>query len=599
MVCCAKAIFKVWINVRNCVAVGSLVCANGLLAQHSDFGKPLNIPLELSASFAELRANTFHSGLDFKTQQREGLPIYAVADGTLLRVVVSATGYGKALYISHTDGMMSVYAHLSRFIPTIEKTVREQQYSKESFELDIRFPERLHFKKGDLIGYSGNTGSSGGPHLHFELRNKGGENALNPSLLGYSAKDDIAPTISTFAIYPHGHRSLVEGWQTPLLLPVGCRGKECWINQDTVRVFGQFAFGIEAIDKVNGSANILGLYAMKVFIDDELKFAWKLDNMLFSQTRYINAFLDYAHYDTTGIRIQWTHQLPGNRLNIYEKIYNRGVYPFFKNGVRHLRIEALDVAGNTSVLNVVLLVDDEMKPIVSTSLNDRNRSLSGAETTEEIEHGRFFSHAISNTFETDEIKVVIPPGALYEPIYFEYRVLPIVLFEDSVLYSNVHQVHRSGTPVHAGYLLKIKPHKLPQTLESKALIGSWDSKKKQWVAEGGRFNDGFVSLNIRKFSIFAVCIDTVEPTVKPVDVLNNKVPASQNVITFRIDDDFSGIGSYRATINQRWFLMEYDAKTKTLKGTIDAKLPKGEHEFELTVSDKMNNRTTYKAKVIR
>jgi hypothetical protein len=307
--------------------------------------------------------------------------------------------------------------------------------------------------------------------------------------------------------------------------------------------------------------------------------------MPFSQTRYINAFLDFAHYDTTGIRIQWTHQLPGNRLNIYEKIYNRGVYPFFKTGVQNLRIEASDIAGNTSVLRVALLIDDQMKPI-------RNEPI----CSEEIEHRRFFSHVVSNTFDTDEIKVVIPPGALYEPIYFEYAVEPS---SDSQVYSGIHHVHRSGTPVHNSYSLKIKPDKLPETLENKALIGSWDAKKNQWVAEGGRFNDGFVSHNIRKFSIFAVCIDTTEPTIRPVDVLNNRVPASQNVLTFRIDDDFSGIGTYRATINGRWFLMEYDAKTKTLKGTIDAKLPKGEHDFKLTVTDRMNNTTTYQAKIIR
>jgi murein DD-endopeptidase MepM/ murein hydrolase activator NlpD len=500
-------------------------------------------------------------------------------------VVVSATGYGKALYISHSGGIMSVYAHLSKFTPFIEQVVRDQQYAKKSFELDIAFPEPLHFKKGDLIGYSGNSGSSGGPHLHFELRDRGGTNALNPAFLGYAVKDDIPPTISTFVIYPHGHHSLVEGRQTPLMLPVKCKGGECSQESDTIRVFGQMAFGIEAIDKVNGSANILGLYAMKVSINDELKFAWKLDAILYSQMRYINAFLDYAHYDTTGKRIQWTYQLPGNRLNIYEKVTNRGIYPFFEIGEQNVRIEASDAAGNTAVLNVVLLVDDQMEPI------EKRQYYSG-----KVEQGRFFSHAISNTFETDEIKVVIPPMALYESIYFEYTVEPS---SSPQIYSNVHHVHHSGTPVHINYSLRIKPTSLPKSLENKALIGSWDAKRNRWVAEGGRFNNGFVSLNIRKFSIFAVCIDTTRPTIRPIDVLNNNVPISQNVLTFRIEDDFSGIGEYIATINGRWFLMEYDAKTKTLKGTIDSKLPKGEHKFTLTVSDKMNNRTTYHAKIIR
>ncbi|MCL2028378.1 MAG: M23 family metallopeptidase [Bacteroidales bacterium] len=575
-------IFQRLVNVQNFTVIGFLLCSSNMSAQNSNFGSPLNIPLELSASFAELRSNAFHTGLDFRTQQREGLPIYAVADGTLMRVVVSATGYGRALYLSHANGIMSVYAHLQRFIPAIEKIVRQQHYAKESFELDFQYPEKLHFKKGDLIGYSGNSGSSGGPHLHFELRTRGGEVAVNPALHGYSVRDNIPPTISTFAIYPNDDSSLVNGQQTPLLLPVKCNGTNCSMESDTIRIFGKFAFGIEATDKANAGIGILGLNTMKVFIDDELKFAWKLDAISFSHRRFINAFMDYAHYDSTAKRIQWTHLLPGNRLNIYDVVENRGVYTFVENGVQNLRIEAADISGNTSVLNVVLWVDDEME--------------NNFFPVEKIEEGRVFSRAVSNVFETDEIQVTIPANALYDNINFTYRMDSS---EDFRIYSNIHHVHHSGTPVHVNYALKIKPKNLPKNLESKALIVSWDAKRNVWIPEGGRFNNGFVLHNIGKFSTFAVRIDTVAPTIRAVDVQNNRIPTTQDVLTFRIDDDFSGIGSYRATINGKWFLMEYDAKNKTLKGTIDKDFQKGEHNFRLTVTDRKNNSTTYNAKIIR
>ena len=586
MVYCTQTIFRWLTNARNFVVVGCLACSSGLLAQQqlTTFGNPLNIPWQFSASFGELRNNAFHAGVDFRTQQREGLPVFAVADGTLTRVVVSPVGYGRALYISHAGGIMSVYAHLSKFVPEIERVVRAQQYERESFQVDFQFPERLQFRKGDLIGWSGNTGSSGGPHLHFELRNRGGENAINPSLHGFVVRDNVPPTISTFVVYPSGRNSLVNGQQTPLHLPVTCRRTDCTMELDTIRVFGQFAFGIQASDRANDAPNILGLYTKQIFIDDELKFAWRLDAVPFSHMRFLNAFIDFAHFDSTGQRIQWTHVLPGNRLNIYEKVYNRGVFSFFETGVRNLRIEAADFAGNISVLNVVLLVDDEMEP------------LDGQFPAEEIQHGRLFSHIISNTFQTDEIRVVIPSLALYEPIHFEYRVDTSL---ERRIFSNIHHVHRSGTPVHVNYSLNIRPTRLPRNLESKALIARWDTRTNRWAPEGGNFSNGFVSHNIRRFGTFAVVIDTVAPTIRPVDIQNNRIPATQNIITFRITDDFSGISTYRATINGRWFLMEYDAKTNTLSGTIDKPLPRGEHDFRLVVTDRKNNRATYQAKIIR
>ncbi|MCL2412806.1 MAG: M23 family metallopeptidase [Bacteroidales bacterium] len=589
MGCYAKTIFKFPANLRKFVVIGCLIFSSSLLAQQqlTNFGSPLDIPWQFSSSFAELRANAFHGGVDFRTQQREGLPVFAVADGTLTRVVVSATGFGNALYISHANGIMSVYAHLSRFIPEIERVVRAQHYARESFELNLtnfQALERIQFRKGDLIGWSGNTGSSMGPHLHFELRNQGGTNALNPKLFGFAVRDDIPPIISTFAVYPNGPNSLVNGRHTPLHVPVTCRRANCSVPLDTIRVFGNFAFGIEATDRANDAPGILGLHTKQVFLDDELKFAWRLDAMPFSHMRFINAFIDFAHFDSTGQRIQWTYVLPGNRLNIYEKVYNRGIFSFLENGVHNLRIEAADFAGNTSVLNVILLVDDQMESIEPIVFP-------------EFERGRLFSHMVSNTFQDAGIRVVIPPFALYEPIHFEYSVETST---DSLFFSNIHHVHRSGTPVHTSYTLSIRPVDLPRNLQNKALIGRWDRRNEEWAAEGGRFENGFVTHNIRRFGTFAVFLDTVAPEITPVNVQNNIIPATQNIITFEITDDFSGIESYRATINGRWFLMEFDAKSNTLRGTLEhTALPSGEHNFVLTVTDRRNNRTTYQAKIIR
>ena len=144
------------------------------------FQSPLEIPLILSGTFAELRSNHFHSGLDIKTQQQSGLKVMAAASGFVSRIKVSHFGYGKALYITHPNGYTTVYAHLQNFNPEIDAYIKHRQYKNESYEIEL-FPKagELLVNNGDIVAYSGNTGGSGGPHLHFEIRNKQ-EHPMNP-----------------------------------------------------------------------------------------------------------------------------------------------------------------------------------------------------------------------------------------------------------------------------------------------------------------------------------------------------------------------------------------------------------------------------------
>ena len=90
----------------------------------------------------------FHQGIDYGCP--EGTPILASADGTVTTTAEAVSGYGKYVIIAHKDGTGTVYAHLSA-----SKVSQWQQV-----------------KQGDVIGYSGNTGNSTGPHLHFEWRRK-------------------------------------------------------------------------------------------------------------------------------------------------------------------------------------------------------------------------------------------------------------------------------------------------------------------------------------------------------------------------------------------------------------------------------------------
>jgi murein DD-endopeptidase MepM/ murein hydrolase activator NlpD len=152
------------------------------------FRSPLDIPLSVTGSFGEIRPNHFHSGADFKVQGKEGLPVFAVADGWVSRIKISPVGFGNALYIDHPNGFTSVYGHLFGYNDTISTYAHKMQYVRKSFEVDL-FPitnhDTLWIKKGDLIGFAGNSGSSFGAHLHFELRNTASERIINPLLFGF------------------------------------------------------------------------------------------------------------------------------------------------------------------------------------------------------------------------------------------------------------------------------------------------------------------------------------------------------------------------------------------------------------------------------
>ncbi|GHV72466.1 peptidase M23 [Bacteroidia bacterium] len=560
-----------------------------LLSVINGFGQfngrsPLDIPLELSGSYGELRGSHFHAGMDFKTQQREGFPVYAIADGEVVRLLVSTTSYGKAIYFRTTQGVMSVYGHLSQFVEPLASAVKQYQYAKKSFEIDLTPQRPYTFKKGDLLGYSGNTGSSGGPHLHFEMRNSAGDQAINPGLFGYAVKDNIPPTLSTLAVYPNNFNLFPLKQDLSIHIPVIQNGNRYSISPDTLNIYGRYAFGIDATDKANGQPNVLGLYNMQVLIDDMPVFYWQLDSVGFGETSDINSFIDYAHYDSTRQRIQWTVVYPNNRLNVYKYNQNSGFFDFTTEGVYKVQIKVADFYANTSTLSFY----------VNAQPAQTIRKIEGYAPPRDT---KLFEYQKENSFSSEGIQITLPKNALYQTIDFAYsRKLP----DSSHWFSDVHQVHHSGTPLCKSYTLKIRPKKLAPELLSKALIASVN-KDGTLNAEGGSYKDGFVSIKIKKFCTFVVCIDTIKPKIMPLNIVRNRVSMTQDTLKFQISDDFSGIArdGYEAKIDGHWFLMEYDPKIKYLWGAVDTTLPKGKHRFELTVKDQKGNSSYYNATIER
>ena len=279
-------------------------------AQHNypkaDFKSPLSIPMQLSGNFGELRNNHFHSGLDYKTNQKEGLPVLAAASGYVSRIKISTFGYGKALYITHPNGYTTVYGHLQKANGAIDAYLKKAHYDQKSYEIELfPLPKELQVKQGDTIAWSGNTGGSEGPHLHFEIRDSQTENIINPLFFGFDAllKDTKKPFVANVLAYPITPKSTVNRSNVPIVLHVSLQKDGTFISEQ-VRVNGSVGFGITANDYDNVSYNTNGIYKVQCYRNGTPNFGYQFDDFAFAETRYVNALLDYARYKKTKQRVQ-------------------------------------------------------------------------------------------------------------------------------------------------------------------------------------------------------------------------------------------------------------------------------------------------------
>jgi murein DD-endopeptidase MepM/ murein hydrolase activator NlpD len=336
-------------KIRPFFALFFALTSTALLAQEQfpKYGNPLDIPMYLSATFGEIRPNHIHAGLDIKTQGAEGKKVYAVADGYISRIGVSPYGYGNVLYITHYDGYTSVYAHLQRFSGEIAKYVKQYQYRNKKFASQI-YPDKDKFpiKKGDLIAYSGNSGGSGGPHLHFEIRHTVSEKPLNPMYFGYKIEDNVKPLIQGVSVYPLGDESTLQNGIKPMDFSVeGGNGKYSLKDKKFVYGNGEISFGICTYDQVGTSTNKNGPYLYELFLDDELAFQVEADSFSYSEPRYVNSLLDYRHYKQKKSSYVRTETDPFNKLHMIAKRNGTGVGE--EGDTVNVRFKISDFVGNS------------------------------------------------------------------------------------------------------------------------------------------------------------------------------------------------------------------------------------------------------------
>jgi hypothetical protein len=541
------------------------------------FVPPLKIPLSMSASFGELRADHFHSGIDFKTQGVTGKEVVASDDGYVYLLLVSPGGFGRAIFIRHPSGYSTVYCHLDRYATEIEDYVKTKQYENKSFAVTIYPPqERFHVLKGETIGFSGNSGSSSGPHLHYEIIKTDGEKPVNPLLFNFDIEDNLKPVIERLTIYPGSGSTNINGRSGILYLNLtGADGNYSLPDDTELRINGPAGFGLTSYDYMNNTNNRFGINSLELQIDSIPWFSYEINEFSFYETRYINAHIDYEAAQRNNLEIERTFVLPNDKLSLYKNFMNNGLYDFNDNKNHTVRITVKDGSNNTAVLSF------NVKPVLpgtSLAIEQQDSSI------------RIMPFNKSNLFISDGVKVRIPSGALYDTLRFRYSKSEGI----GKVLSDIHHIHNSYTPLQKAYTLSIKVDRIPPGKESKLLIVKLDENKKMSYA-GGTFSDGYINADLLSFGNFAISTDTVSPVIYVNGLTQGADLSEKKEIRAKITDDLSGIKAYTGLIDGKWALFEYDSKSDLLIYKFDPeRITKGtNHKLYLRVTDNMDNASVY------
>ncbi len=538
----------------------------------NQFLSPLKIPLFLSSSFGELRADHFHSGIDIKTEGVTGKEVIASDDGYVYLLLVSPGGYGRAIFIRHPSGYSTVYGHLERFKPEIEEYVKSKQYENKSFAVTIYPPEeRFRIQKGEIIAYSGNSGASSGPHLHYEIRRTDGEKPVNPLLFNFGIEDNLKPIISRLAVYPGSGSATINGTNKSLYLSLsGADGNYYLPDNTELSINGPAGFGITSFDYMNNTSSRFGINSIELRIDSMPWFAYEVNEFSFYETKYINAHIDYEASVRSNIDIERTFVLPNDKLSLYKYFLNNGLYDFTDNKSHSINITVRDGSRNKSVLSF------KIKPGIPNT---------PASVEKQDSNIRIMPFGKANSFISDGVRIIIPSGALYDTLQFKFSRTDA----KNKFFSDVFHVHNRFTPLQLPFSLSIKPDTIPPGKESKLLIAQIDNNRMNYA--GGTWSEGYVKADLPAFGNYAIAIDTIPPVIYANGLASGANLSDKKEMRIRITDNFSGIKSYTGTIDGKWALFEYDPRYDLLiyKFDPDRITKEASHKLYLRVTDNRDN----------
>ena len=533
------------------------------------FQWPVGAKIALAANFGELRPNHYHMGLDCKTDQKVNLPVYAAASGYIARIKIEPFGFGRSISINHPNGYTTLYAHLNDFFPALENYIKETQYKLQKWDVTVMLPEnQFPVNKGDFIAYSGNTGGSQGPHLHFEIRDTKTDKVLNPLLFNFPIPDKIEPQILRLAVYD---RNISTYEQSPKIYSLK---KINGVYKSTVPVVvntSKVSFAITAYDRYTGSTNQNGIYKAVLFDNDKAISGFEMDGISYDETRYLNAHIDYKTRSHGGPYLEHLSRLPGYWEGIYKTDDSNGVISLTSDSIHVIKIVVTDANENSSTLEFTL------KQTVNT------------ETKTPLQTGQVFYPGLLNVFDNEKVKFYLAGNMLYDSFHFKYNEIP------SSAGQTIFQLHNTSVPLHGYFPVRIRGYfKIADTgrIIMKRFSGNKEDYKK------AMYENGWYKASFREFGNFQLMIDSIPPVIIPVGFVNGMNTARLHNIKFTVRDETEDLKKFTGLLDGKWIRFSND-KGRTFIYDFDENCSIGPHELLIIAEDMAGNKTEKKYQFIR